>query len=275
MLDVFAMPVHPAADVFPMLASDELAELASDIKANGLIHPIVVKDGELIDGRNRREACRIAGIKPATFELNGADPVAYILSSNINRRHMTKGQRAMAVAMIYPEGKPGERTDLHSATSSKIEEVGAGYISMARTVLKWAPELASQVLAGAAVLDKAYSIATDRKTAEEVPQKRLDALRAQDPDLADKVVEQALSLDNAEGASKDRRSRERAARQGTYDALAALERYLFMFREPSHRGEFIKILREHPNEINKEDVLKSLNEWQDAINTTVGEINEG
>jgi hypothetical protein len=272
MLDVFAMPVHPAADVFPMLASDELAELASDIKANGLIHPIVVKDGELIDGRNRREACRIAGIKPATFELNGADPVAYILSSNINRRHMTKGQRAMAVAMIYPESQQGKR---NAATSSVSGDVSATRIKMARTILKWAPELASQVLAGAAVLDKAYSIATDRKTAEEVPQKRLDALRAQDPDLADKVVEQALSLDNAEGASKDRRSRERAARQGTYDALAALERYLFMFREPSHRGEFIKILREHPNEINKEDVLKSLNEWQDAINTTVGEINEG
>jgi hypothetical protein len=47
----------------------------------------------LIDGRNRREACRRAGIVPDYVLLDGADPVAYILSANINRRHMSKGQR--------------------------------------------------------------------------------------------------------------------------------------------------------------------------------------
>lgn len=34
------------------------------IQANGQIHPIVVKDGILIGGRNRRTACEIAGITP-------------------------------------------------------------------------------------------------------------------------------------------------------------------------------------------------------------------
>ena len=42
-------------------------------------------------------------MKPEFSKLNGHDPVAFILSSNIARRHMTKGQQAMAVAMIYPE----------------------------------------------------------------------------------------------------------------------------------------------------------------------------
>lgn len=49
-----------------MLAEDELNELAADMKANGLIHPLVVKEGVLIDGRNRREACRIAGVPVST-----------------------------------------------------------------------------------------------------------------------------------------------------------------------------------------------------------------
>jgi hypothetical protein len=31
------------------------------------------------------------------------DPRAYIIASNIARRHMSKGQQAMAVAMVYPE----------------------------------------------------------------------------------------------------------------------------------------------------------------------------
>ena len=97
-------PVHPIADLFPMMTDEELANLAADIKANGLIHPIVVdKDGLVIDGRNRARACEIAGIEPATVLFKGDDPRAYIIASNIARRHMSKGQQAMAVAMVYPE----------------------------------------------------------------------------------------------------------------------------------------------------------------------------
>jgi hypothetical protein len=146
---------------------------------------------------------------------------------------------------------------------------------MARTVLRWAQEMAPIVLAGAESLDKAYAAATDRKLAAEAPIKRLDALRARDPDLADKVVEESLSIDDAEGAAKARRDRERSARQGTYDALAALERYLFMFLDESHRTELVAIVRNHPGEISRDSLLESLRNWQGAITATIGAINEG
>ena len=42
-------------------------------------------------------------LKPATVLFEGDDPRAYIIASNIARRHMSKGQQAMAVAIIYPE----------------------------------------------------------------------------------------------------------------------------------------------------------------------------
>jgi hypothetical protein len=66
---------------------------------------------------------------------------------------MTKGQRAMAVAMIYPEPEKGGR-----GNSSKIEGFGVAnaYVSYARTILKFAPELAPGVLAGSEKLDIAY-----------------------------------------------------------------------------------------------------------------------
>lgn len=51
---------------------------------------------------------------------------------------MTKGQRAMAVAMINPDPERRGRGN----KSSVAEEFGSGRISMARTVLKWAPEMA-------------------------------------------------------------------------------------------------------------------------------------
>jgi len=107
-------PVHPIADLFPMMTDGELANLAADINANGLICPIVIdKDGVIIDGRNRARACEIAGIEPATVLFEGDDPRAYIIASNISRRHLTKAQQAMAVAMICP--LPGEGQRQHRA----------------------------------------------------------------------------------------------------------------------------------------------------------------
>lgn len=98
----FTGAIHPVAALFPMLPDDELEELSADIKANGLIHPVVLDDdGYLIDGRNRLAACKIAGVAPKFTRLNGHDPVAYILSSNINRRHMTKGQMAMVAVEAH------------------------------------------------------------------------------------------------------------------------------------------------------------------------------
>jgi ParB-like chromosome segregation protein Spo0J len=78
-----------------MLPDDELEELAADIRANGLIMPLLVGrvDGQivLVDGRNRREACRRAGITPSyTLLLDGEDLPARAISENIYRRHLTK-----------------------------------------------------------------------------------------------------------------------------------------------------------------------------------------
>jgi hypothetical protein len=71
------------------------------------------------------------------------DPRALTLSENIIRRHMTAGQRAMATAMIYPEGTPGKK----SKTSLASKEVGfsAARLSQARTVLRYSQPIAEAV----------------------------------------------------------------------------------------------------------------------------------
>jgi hypothetical protein len=130
---------------------------------NGLQQPLVIDELNgpvLIDGRNRREACRRAGIVPDYVLLDeGADPVSYILSANINRQHMTKGQRAMAVAKIYPDPEKGGRgKNLVFNT-----EFSSAQLSHARTVLHHAPDLADQVLDGTRGLNKAYEDALLRK----------------------------------------------------------------------------------------------------------------
>jgi len=157
--DVFTLPVHPKAAALPMFATDELADLVQDIKANGLLHPVTVKNGELVDGRNRLAACKLAGVEPRVEELAG-DPVAYIYSANVARRNMSKGQRAMAIAKLYPEGHQGKKT------SQKICEVASTeYVRQARIVLAWSPHVADAVLAGDQSLSDAYADALNVRNA--------------------------------------------------------------------------------------------------------------
>jgi ParB-like chromosome segregation protein Spo0J len=57
------LPIHPAAEMFPLMSESELRELGEDIKANGLLSSIVIHKGKLLDGRNRLDAMELVGIK--------------------------------------------------------------------------------------------------------------------------------------------------------------------------------------------------------------------
>ena len=59
--------------------------------------------------RNRREACRRADVAPNVTDLNGTDPVAYVLSADIYRRHMSKGAKAMARLLTTSKRRPVSR----------------------------------------------------------------------------------------------------------------------------------------------------------------------
>jgi N6-adenosine-specific RNA methylase IME4/ParB-like chromosome segregation protein Spo0J len=92
---------HPAAELFPLLPAPELADLAADIKAHGLRDPIVTLDGAILDGRNRFAACELAGVEPRFTEgppEAAASPAAYVLSTNLHRRHLTDARRALVAA---------------------------------------------------------------------------------------------------------------------------------------------------------------------------------
>jgi hypothetical protein len=102
----YGMPVHPACELFPLMDADALAKLAQDIRANGLNHPIVIHDGQIVDGRNRLLACRQAGIEPRFVEWkqihegNGS-LVGWIRSENLPRRHLTLDQITLVETGLY------------------------------------------------------------------------------------------------------------------------------------------------------------------------------
>jgi hypothetical protein len=233
-IDIFDIPPHPAADMFPMLPDDELEELAADIKANGLLMPLLVGqlNGQsvLVDGRNRREACRRAGIIPDHVLLDGQDPRAYIVSANIRRRNLTKGQQAVLVAKIYPEPEKGGRNKNAVITT----EFSSGLLSHARTVLRHAPDLAEHVINGSLSLDKAYEEARIRKGRADTHEARFNALKATAPDLAEMVVEEKLSLEEAEAAERERAERTRRNKKLLAEALHSLAAYAYLLNQNRH-----------------------------------------
>jgi hypothetical protein len=228
------LAVHPGADAFAMMSREELAALAADIKANGLIHPIVLdaEDKTLIDGRNRLKACEIAGVEPRFEHFNGVDPTKFIWAANSLRRESTKWQKAMAFAIMHPGAKRGSKSEKLSDFSDNLG-VSKGHaknlISDARAVLAYSRELADAVRDGTIKLDAAIVQVKAEQSKLTSAESQLTRLREEAPDLADLVTEERLPLSEAYSAYEKRKSDEAAAKANQRETVLRLS-------EAAYRG---------------------------------------
>ena len=102
-MDKLPVKVHPAANLFPMMSGKAFDELVEDIRENGQQEPVTFYCGKVLDGRNRLKACEILDIEPEAVELDEAivtDPVAWVLSMNLHRRHLSETQREAIAAKV-------------------------------------------------------------------------------------------------------------------------------------------------------------------------------
>jgi 16S rRNA G966 N2-methylase RsmD len=193
--------IHPAANLFPMMEADEFQNLVEDIQTNGLIEPLwLTPDGSLLDGRNRAQACLELGVNLATRVYDGDDPISFVISLNLKRRHLTAGQKAMLALQVlsaYEEqGKQrmaeggGDKksdqaksggADLHQPIDrapKSMDKAGAVVgvsgkaVSQAKRIEKHAPDLAEKVRSGELALDKAEKQVTRRINTQEEQQAR-------------------------------------------------------------------------------------------------------
>ncbi|SDP92377.1 N6-adenosine-specific RNA methylase IME4 [Phyllobacterium sp. YR620] len=125
------MDAHPLAELFPMIGDTDLQQLADDIAVRGQEEPIVLYEGRVLDGRNRLRACVLAGVEPLTMEYGGTDPLGFVLSHNLHRRHLSESQRAIVAANIvdwtngtnqYAEGSANLQTQKKAAERLSISE---------------------------------------------------------------------------------------------------------------------------------------------------------
>ena len=82
-----------------------------------------------------------AGVTPTFREWTGTDPVAFVISKNLHRRHLDESQRAMVAARLATM-KSGARTDLapiggrSQPEAAKLLNVSTRSVQRARVVLK-------------------------------------------------------------------------------------------------------------------------------------------
>lgn len=174
------MKSHEYADLFPMMATADIARLADDIKENGQANPIVTFEGKILDGRNRYQACTMAGVDPRFTEYDGAEPLAFVVSHNLHRRHLNESQRGMVGAKLANLQKGGEagvhKTNsaiallppVTQAQAAEMLNIGVDSIKRSKQVLKdGIPELQEMQMSGE-ISAKAASVVSKLPEDEQV-----------------------------------------------------------------------------------------------------------
>jgi ParB-like chromosome segregation protein Spo0J len=182
---------HPLSSAFPAMTANEYQELKDSIEVNGVLNPITIYEGMVIDGWHRYKAANELMVDFVEMDLDESiDPKDFVLAQNKNRRHITAAQLAIATTAVYawvPRGRQNKSvgtTDLIKTTAelAKLSGVSESSIEKAKSILKNAtPEVKEAVKSGKIGLEKAKAIsklpkekqsgAIDKALPKEAPEK--------------------------------------------------------------------------------------------------------
>jgi ParB-like chromosome segregation protein Spo0J len=102
---------HPYCLWFPELDVTSYEELENSIIFDGLLEPIILLDGHILDGRHRLKVCLEVDVLPRFRNYDAAASVIdWVLAKNLYRRHLTDTQ-ALAIALTAN----GERLRVEAA----------------------------------------------------------------------------------------------------------------------------------------------------------------
>ena len=152
-----ALKFHPTANISLNMSENEYDSLIRDIAENGLQESITLFKGKIIDGRQRFKACKTLvdtgklSLDKVSFENmpEGIEPVSFILSKNMHRRHYNESQRAMVAARMIPlfaeqaseNQKSGHKVDANTQQGrcndqvAALVNIGSRSVGSAKTII--------------------------------------------------------------------------------------------------------------------------------------------
>lgn len=162
---------HPLSAAFPSMLDEDFQSLKDSIETNGVLNPITIFEGMVIDGWHRYQAANQLAMDCPEQPLGDIDPKDFVLAQNKNRRHITAAQLAAAATAVYawvPLGanqhtKVGSVGPSHPPKTNQelanIAGVSVASIKQAKVVQeRAAPEVQQAVKDGKVGLEKAVAI---------------------------------------------------------------------------------------------------------------------
>lgn len=215
------LEIHPAAEEYPRHSGEEYKALVNSIRESGLLEPIKLVRGKIIDGRHRYRACLRLDIPILVEELNLTEEEVskHVLASN-QRRSLSPGQWAIlalkklpeyearanerklsclaqnTVAELIPQRKESGRV---IELLAKAYPVNPKYILYAKRIQESKPELLEKVFSGEMGIIDAYkevkilTVPVEKKvylSIEQAFQIALDKLPEEDNDFLHELAEQ-------------------------------------------------------------------------------------
>lgn len=214
---------HPLSAAFPAMSDEDFQALKDDIEINGQREPVMIFEGMVLDGWHRYRACVDLGLKPQQFTFpEGDDPVAFVLSQNLHRRHLSASQRAAAVvacAQWAPAGRPKKVEPGSTYSTNKDLAKAAGTTVRTITDAKAAVKagLGDAVKEGAVTAKQAAHVA--RGKAAEPPKKQKREIAPPPPSDADNMAEAQHTI--AELAQENEQLRDKLAVESLMDSEEA------------------------------------------------------
>ena len=202
---------HELCKIFPVMQAEQFSALIESIRHNGLLSPIMLHEGKILDGRHRLRACINLGIEPSFEEFEGEDALGYVIALNLSRRHLDESQRAMIggkLAALRGTGRPKKESPQISGLTAKEAaarmNVGTRLVESAKKVLKeGSAELVEAVDNGQIAVSVAAKIADmspDQQAqviADPKPEQAIKKITRQKKEqhLAEKTITQSLNND--------------------------------------------------------------------------------
>jgi hypothetical protein len=205
--DYTKLEPHPLALLLPAMTEDEFKSLVDDIRANGLRVSIMTYQEKILDGLHRYKALVKIG-HPLTekefteFKPNGSSdtPLKFVISQNINRRHLNESQRAVIAASITTTQKGMNRFtpkdgSIDTSTAAGMLNVGEASVKRAKKFIEKAPpQFVEKVKQGTMRVSVLSSKELDKSHDEQIKIVADAEAEKANPNLSDKVDELVKSL---------------------------------------------------------------------------------
>ena len=84
---------HELSEKWGDMPAKEFRDLVEDVRKNGVLHPVTLYEGKVLDGWQRYRAALEAGVECPAQDYTGDDPAGFVITANHVRRHLTPEAR--------------------------------------------------------------------------------------------------------------------------------------------------------------------------------------